>query len=265
MWKMRLVQFGLVLALLLASCQPAAESTTPIGPTATLHPLFSSQRLATPTQRPTQTPLMPTKELETVEAPPDLDAIDFVRVPIFVNSLSEDWSLQNSSRVEYTVAREPDLIGENPALKVTPNDAEAVAYFSLNESGAGQFSRLAVFGVTFSVNPGSNWLRGRDMSIAIVGSNENDYWIPGDTSVESPFNFDPVFSETGLHFLGVEGSIPPQNWIPFELFLDNLVFDPTYENVTAIYFKFAPDLRNPIFLNNIELLLLPDDLREDAP
>ena len=73
-----------------------------------------------------------------------------------------------------------------------------VAYFSLNESAAGRYPRGAVFGLAFSLNPGEDWIRGRDVGVTIIGSNENDYWVPGDTSVDSPFNLDPVFSETAF-------------------------------------------------------------------
>ena len=259
------VVIGLLL-IVSSACQGAEEEADLVGPTATLHPLFSATQLATPTQRPTQTPLMTTATPVAISTTlPPINEIDFVAVPVFIDSLSSDWSIENSSRVDYAFAKSTTLLGEGTALRFTPTDEEAVAYFSLNESGANDFPRSAVFGVSFSVNGGSSWLRGRDVGIAIVGSNENDYWIPGDTSVESPFNLDPVFSETGLHFLGIDGSIPPQNWVPLEIFLDDLMFDPVYENVIAFYFKFAPDLRDPVYIKDIQILLLPEELREEAP
>lgn len=261
MSKKLLTCISLVLLLSMSACQNNADET-PIGPTATLHPLFNSQGLSTPTPRPTT---QPTLAQPTHESPPALDEIEFIVAPIFVDKLSPDWSLENSSRMEYEVVTNTELLGDAPALRIQATDAEAVAYFSLNESAAGRYPRSAVFGLAFSLNPGEDWIRGRDVGITIIGSNANDYWVPGDTSVDSPFNLDPIFSETGLHFLGVDGSIPPQNWVPFEVYLDNLVFDPIYENVVALYFKLAPGLRTPVYLNNIQLLLLPEELREETP
>ena len=252
---------SLILLLSLSACG-GAIAEEPAHPTATLHPLFVPQTLPTPTPRPTLP--LPSPQ-PTHEAAPILDEIEFVLAPIFVGELAPEWSLTHSSRLDYEVVTDSELLGAEPALRLQPTDREAVAYFSLNESAAGQYPRNAVFGLTFAIHSGGAWVRGRDVGVTVVGSDANDYWVPGDTSVASPFNLDPVFSETGLHFLGVEGSIPPGNWLTIEFFLDDLIFDPFYNSVVALYFKLAPDLTTPIYLKDIQLLLLPEDLREELP
>ena len=125
MSKKLLTCLSLVFLLSLFACQTGADET-PIGPTATLHPLFNSQGLSTPTARPT---MQPTLTQPTHEPPLALDEIDFIVAPIFVDGFSPDWSLANSSRMDYEVVTNTALLGEAPALRIQATDADAGRLF----------------------------------------------------------------------------------------------------------------------------------------
>jgi hypothetical protein len=215
----------------------------------------TSGRRPTPTPRPTSTP--------TAASAQRVDA--YVEVAVYADKLDPHWSLEQSDKVEYDpfdtshwyspMDEQLGLDSGAVSLAVTPLDDFGTLFFTVKPGSGTTYARARVLGVSLWINSGAAILDTDDLSITVVGSNKTEYWSADDYSVlpES----DGVFSETRLYYLGLNRAIPPDTWVRVNVWLDDLQFDPIYENVTGFYIKNDADLRTTFYVDNVALLMLP--------
>jgi hypothetical protein len=222
----------------------AADATvTPVGwfepPAATQSPAPTPTRGDTPTPAPTPTPPV------------------MITRTIYADGLDPTWTLENSQWMSYTEQSEVVHSGDT-ALLFQPEEDFSSLYFTVRRAGSERYPYRQVMGVGLWLNPGPNELELDALALTVVGSNEVSYWKPDDNSVQS--NNDPVFSETRLYFLGFNRPFPPDEWTYVELWLDDLLFDPMYEYVTGFYIKNDRGFFQPVYLDDVHLIMLEEPL-----
>ena len=183
-------------------------------------------------------------------------------VPIYNDTLSDGWSLKNSSQVVIDV-RNQDFIHQGRfALKAQPQINLGVLYFTLDETTKRYFSRSKVQALQFYLSGGDNSLDSDSMTVTIVGSNAHPYWVKNDTSVTVEGRVTdnhPLFSETRLYFLGINKSIPPKTYVKITVWLNDLIYDPAYTYVTGFYFKTEKTV-SKFYIDDVKLLMQPTSL-----
>lgn len=207
----------------------------------------------TPTAAPIPTPAVTATPAPT-PIPPRL-----ITETIFGDDLGEAWTLSNSRWMTYSIQSERVHSGET-ALVFRPQEDFGSLFFTVRRGATAVFPYRQVMGVGFYLNAGDTELQLEDLALTLVGSNDYNYWVAGDDSVQS--NRDPIFSETRLYFLGFNRSFPPNRWVYVELWLDDLVYDPPYEYVTGFYIKNDRGVFQKMYVDDVHLIILEEPLDE---
>lgn len=209
----------------------------------------------------------PSSEPVVVAAPilPTPTPIPYGEIIIFDDALNPDWTLAHSENVQYDVydtshwfeRMDAKLETHSGALAiaVTPIENQSKLFFTVKPESDTNYSRDHVLALSLWLNSGGDILDTDDLAIAVVGSNELTYWTPADHSVFPDREED--FSETRLQYLGINRSLPPDTWVRIVIWLDDLLFDPLYSNVTGFYLINDKDYRTTYYVDNITLLTLP--------
>ena len=246
-----------------ASPQPTQEGT-PHSPlphgTPTISALFDKlpptptdpQRTVSATVRSDSSGQNPTPSAQPVIR----SAAQLKPVAVFSDSLDPNWSLDNSWGMDWA----PDSAVVSPSgaktIRFTPTEDFGGLFFTVQKSASAPYLREKTFGITFLLNPGDSTLGPDELAVTVVGSNEYPYWLKGDTSVSSE-NKGQMFSETRLYYLAVNRSLPPNSWTQINVWLDKLIYDPLYLNVTGIYLKTDRGVRKTIHIADVSLMVTP--------
>lgn len=224
-----------------------------IKPVATLDP-NSENTISLPTTNP------------TIIAQATITALSenkLMAIPIYNDTLSDGWSLKNSSQIVIDVSNRDFVNQGRFSLKAQPQITPNVLYFTLDETTKRYFSRSKVQALQFYLSGGDNSLDKDSMTVTIVGSNAHPYWVKNDTSVKIDGRVTdnhPLFSETRLYFLGINKSIPPKTYIKITLWLNDLIYDPVYTYVTGFYFKTDKSVVPEFYIDDVKMLMLPTSL-----
>lgn len=263
--------------------QDGADGLQPIGADATtaagLEPLgeeletqatatIDTSNLPTPVVTELKTPPASTPGIATTQ--PDgplstglsLAGTAYYTVTVYSEELSENWTLDNSQWVTVTQDSETAYQGDY-ALEWTPYEDFASLFFTVERTDNNvAFDRPYVVGIRFWLSGGETWIEPEDLAITAIGSNQYPYWVPNDYSVQS--RIQPIFSETRLQFLGLNQDIPPGEWAPITLLLNELQYDPPYSYVTGFYLKNDRDVLHPLYLDNVELIMVREDTDDES-
>lgn len=237
-------------------------------PKPTVAVLFGTSSEVALVPTPTTRPLASTEaELNLVTLSFGLDTEEtqpYVEEFVFDDELNPSWTLNNSENVEYNSASTARWYEElDEALGITsgamsiafePKADFAQLFFTVEEGAADAYDRDQIIGVSFWMHTGNEIVDTGDFAVTVVGSNEQKYWSPEDKSVFFPG--DESFSETALYFLDINRAIPASSWVKVEVFLDELLYDPTYDYITGIYIKNDAGFRNRVYVDRIALLKL---------
>lgn len=183
-------------------------------------------------------------------------------IMIYDDVLDANWSLVNSTDVEYdiqdttqwfTVMDERMGIDSGAmSIAVTPEADLASLFFTVNEDASVRYPRDQILAISFWLNSGLRVVETGDIAVTVVGSNQNTYWTADDFSVfQSP---NETFSETALHYLDINRSIPPETWVNVVVWLDELQFDPNYANITGFYIKSDIGFRSTYYVDKLALV-----------
>lgn len=249
----------LSLSIMLVGCGSQTPSlpemsSTP-GPAPTIAPMFIVQ--------PTLTPKPATADLSATGfvgngGDSNRNATEWQKeYTVYDEKLSPDWTVEHSFALEYTLQSRTFVDQGRFALQAVPKEDLAVLQFTLEKDAGTILRRDKVLGLHFRLSGGQDVIANDAISVAILGSNQYQYWVSNDKSVrvEGRVNGDwPLFSETRLYYLDVHKSIPPGEWVDVYVWLDNLVYDPVYAYVTGFYLK-SEGLKR-YYVDDVSLLLL---------
>lgn len=253
-----LIVCGLPLvALLVAGCTSIdTERTAEAVPAPTVSNAFSPGQRVTPMPVPTmrvEPPSLPAPAARPADS-------SLVEVSVYDDSLSGNWSLEQSAAMSYTLSSSVVVDTGRYALAATPSEDFATLFFTVQPSSQRIFPRDQVLGLSFRLNSGDDYLDPGGLAVTVVGSNQQPYWVPNDTSVDVGGRTTedlPLFSETRLYFLGINRPIPPRTWVDVVLWLDEREFDPDYDYVTGFYIKTDENFRRALYFDNVRLITQP--------
>lgn len=270
----RLTSLWLLAALALAGCGVGRPQLADDGPTAqaapTVSSIFAPQPSPTrgPTSRPTDTIVpspQPTAD-PTVVAQATISAIgeeELEVLTVYDDALSSDWSVRNSFQTLIDLSSEEYVDEGSYAISAEPRFTTGILYFTLNQGAREELRRDRVQGLRFYLSGGDEPLGNEVLTVSVVGSNAQPYWAADDQSVQLDGRVtddQPVFSETRLSFLNINTAIPPKTFVEVTVWLDDLLYDPTYTYVTGFYLKTDRDSVPTFYVDKISLLLLPEGI-----
>lgn len=275
------------LGLVLSSCQAASDlAATPetVFPTPTFHELFvvGEEALATdpageglvavtptvadfftkrasPTPHPTKTPF-PT----VLPSIADFPLNDAITMDIYADTFNPNWRLYRANDVDVNIRSRLIAHEGRSSIAVTPGKAFNRINFVVSADSTEIYPRERVLGFRFWINPGDSYLNPSDLTVSVLGSNDNPYYVEGDNSVANIY--DPVFSETRLYFLGFNRAVPPYTWAEIIIWLEDLVYDPYYDYVVGFYLKNDESYLQTFYIDDVRLVLTAgEDLPEREP
>lgn len=231
----------------------------------TISSLFGEQ-IIQPTRVATDvsSPIPITTPNPTVIAQATITAMDekhLVVVPIYNDSLSSEWSIDNSFQSDIDIKNRAYVGNGKYSIKVKPMYTTGTLYFTLNKTVKTVFLRSRVQAVRFYLSGGPKTIDNDAIGVAVVGSNVKSYWVSGDISVQFDGRVtdgEPIFSETRLMYLGINKSIPPKTYVEVTVWLDSLLYDPPYKYLTGFYLKTDKQSVPTFYVDQVSLLLLPD-------
>ncbi len=182
-------------------------------------------------------------------------------VPVYADALTAGWSVKQSFQMGVNVKDDEYIYKGDYALKAQPLVTTGVLYFTLDKTAKQTFLREQVQGLRFYLSGGDDLVDNEAITVAVIGSNAQPYWVNGDTSVKVEGRVteeQPLFSETRLSFLGINTSIPPKTYAEVTVWLDDLIYDPPYTYVTGFYLKTDKEITPIFYVDQVSLLLLPD-------
>ncbi|WP_129631018.1 hypothetical protein [Candidatus Oscillochloris fontis] len=184
-----------------------------------------------------------------------------VVVPVYGDSLSADWSLEQSFQTEIDLLNRAYVQNGRYSIKAKSLYTTGTLYFTLKPTAKQMFLRSRVQGVRFYLSGGPLAINNDALTVAVVGSNAKPYWVDNDTSVQFDGRVtdnEPIFSETRLSFLGINTAIPAKKSVEVTVWLDSLLYDPTYKYVTGFYLKTDRASVPTFYVDQVSLLLLPE-------
>lgn len=216
-----------------------------------------------PTREPTTELILPTSN-PTVAAQATVAALDVSQlqeVVIYDDQLSPDWSLDQSFQIGVSAQSRDFAYHGSYSLKAEPVATTGILYFTLKKTAEQTFRRSRVQALRFYLSGGSEPISNDALTVAVIGSNANPYWVKDDTSVKLEGRVtdnQPLFSETRLSFLGINTAIPPKTFAEVTVWLDSLLYDPTYTYVTGFYLKTDKESVPSFYVDQVSLLLAPE-------
>jgi hypothetical protein len=175
---------------------------------------------------------------------------------IFSDIVHPDWTLQNSNGIAYRVVEPSRAYSGTTALALTPMADYGMLFFTVRDGAGEAYLRRQVERVVFWIYSPDLPLNLDSLAVTIVGSNVYPYWVKGDNSVEN--DSWPIFSETRLEFLGFNHPIPPDTWAEVEIWLDDLLYDPTYEWITGFYIKNDEGFYETFLIDEVHLVMVEE-------
>ncbi len=230
-------------------------------PAPTIAPLFRMETLATPQPTPTAPILLPAAS-NPPAAVPTAQALLYPETMIFDDELDANWTLEHSTDVNVNqwdtthlmqkLHPQLDISSGATTISVAPQADYGSLFFSVRPESTAVYTRTDILGVSFWLNSGSSTLGPSDLTVAVLGSNQQPTWSADDTSVFPDQS--GAFSETRLYFLQVNQVIPPNTWVNIIVWLNELDYDPVYTYVTGFYIKNDVGFRNTYFIDRVTLI-----------
>jgi hypothetical protein len=239
---------------------PASQATIPTPTVASFFQNTTTQASIASSAAPTQTVYTPAiGSSPTPRAAVSTRTADQIAaIALFDDALNADWSAKRSNKVKYDLASKAVVHGGKKAILVTPTDDFGQFFLTVSKDARKIYPRDRILGISFWLNGGANSIATSDLAVTVTGSNQYAYWLEDDTSVkvDTPVTPDaPLFPETRLYYLHINHSIPPNTWVEVILWLDDLIYDPNYTNITGMYIKNDKGFLNPYYIDDVQLLV----------
>lgn len=249
----------IAVVLLLSGC--TAETPAVVN-APTLVPIFQveGETEATPTPQATVRTIATAMSTAVVPTPTP----GYREVIIFDDQLSPGWTTNYSEQVALEtqdtthwfeqLGDRTDIDSGAVSMLVTPEEGWGTIRFTLEPGATTSYARDEVQGISLWLNSNNSYMSNDALVVTIVGSNDNTYWEPNDTSALTQVGY---FPEIPLYDLAVNDSIPPNTWVQVILSMDRLLFGPDYEHVTGIIIKTKSFQSRAFNIDRVSLLVSP--------
>jgi len=243
----------------------APTDTTGNTPVPTIAPLFRMPTGGTPQPSPTPTGSLPEATQAASNPPiatPTAQPLSYPEIMIYDDELTANWSVEHSNDVRVNLwdtthwfqklHPQLDLTSGSTSIAVVPQADYGSLYFTVRPESTTAYKRTDLLGVSFWLNSGSTMLGTDNLTVAVVGSNQQPAWSADDTSVFP--DQAGAFSETRLYFLQVNRAIPADTWVNIIVWLNDLDYDPVYQYVTGFYIKNDVGFRSTYYIDRVTLI-----------
>ncbi|HRW07791.1 MAG TPA: hypothetical protein P5121_21965 [Caldilineaceae bacterium] len=277
----------MTLSCMLCACRAQPTEASRSEPTPTIAAIFSKQDAIVPPVRsdsnlgdllnrdssqPSGAEVISTTGVDAVAALNQSDAMNAApdampvrEVMLYDEGLLSGWTLEQSNGMSYSLNDEANrgvvlnsqtgLVNSGFTIRATPQTDYGVLFFTVPQTATNGYLRDDVLGISFWLGTGDEMIAPEDFAVSIRGSDRLPYWAAQD---DEEFQRDyRDFSETRLYFLDLNRAIPPHTWTQITVWLDNLVFDPTYTYVTGFYIKNDIGIRTTFYVDKVALLFAP--------
>lgn len=182
-------------------------------------------------------------------------------IVVYDDTLQAGWSLEQSFQTDIDIRNRTYIDQGRYAIRAKPLYGTGTLYFTVDRTAKEPLLRSRVQGIRFYLSGGGEPINNDVLTVAVVGSDKYSYWVENDNSVQFEGRVtddEPIFSETRLVFLGINQAIPPRTYVEVTVWLDSLVYDPTYRYVTGFYLKTDKESVPTFYVDAVSLLLLPE-------
>ncbi len=251
----------LLLLALLASCAGCAGGPPAAADSAPTPSLAAAFERGVPTPPPAARPAPTAAAAAT--PPPAPTPVPLAELPIYTDTLSDSWSLEQTAGMTYTLAAPRDAGSGRSAIAARPSRDFGLLFFTVRQRPGLAFPRSQVLGVSFLLSSDQPIGTG-DLAVTVLGSNALPYWRAGDESAKAQgrdTSAGPLFSETRLYDLEISRVIPAGQWVEVVVWLDRLLYDPDYRYVTGLYIKNDAGFRQTFYIDRLALLAHPSNTR----
>jgi hypothetical protein len=176
---------------------------------------------------------------------------------VYGDQITAGWTWENSWGVEVAAVGGDEAYAGAGALGVTAVADYGGLFFSIPEDAAQNFHQNRFLGIRFRLKAGENGLDPHDLAIAVTGSNLYPYWSRETSS--APQHETPFTNEMGLPALGYQAALTPGEWVPVELWFQQMVPAPDHTFLTGFYLKNNADFRGSYYVDDVALIALPDN------
>jgi hypothetical protein len=180
-------------------------------------------------------------------------------VDVYSDTLQPGWSLKQSFQTDYDLKQTEYVDNGRYAIEASPKVAIGTLFFTVNK-GSPAYRHSDARGVRFRLSGGSEAIANDALTVAVVGSNAQPYWVADDNSVKIEGRVTqelPLFPETRLYYLDINTAIPAGTWVDVVVWLDDLQYEPEYTYVTGFYLKTERDVLPVFYVDQVQLLLDP--------
>ncbi|MCX6054726.1 MAG: hypothetical protein NTZ74_07420 [Chloroflexi bacterium] len=183
---------------------------------------------------------------------PVVNPDQMIQTPIFSDSLDPNWSMDQSWGIKRSLDNSAFTYLGNNSIRVQATEDFGSLFFTIQKNTSRSYLRAKLAGISLWVNPGDNTIRPDQLAVSVIGSNDNNYWVQGDTSVIF-IGKNQFFSETKLYYLNVNRSLPANSWTQIIVWLDKLVYDPEYKYLSGFYIKTDKGFQSPFYVADVAL------------
>ncbi len=217
------------------------------------HPTLSGLFLPRPTStpRPTYTP-RPTLDTSSLALPAGSEELQ-KEISVFDDKLNPNWRIFEPSQMRYDLRGTESYSGTN-AIEVESRMDYSILLFAVRKDAQESYPRDQVLELRFMLYSGDEYIETDDLAVTILGSNSYPYYVDNDKSVINEYQ--PLFSETRLYYLGINHDIPPNTWAEVSLRLVDRIYDPNYRYVTGFYIKSDAGFRQTFWIDDIKLIVV---------
>lgn len=179
-------------------------------------------------------------------------------IAIFDDTLSSDWSLDQSLWMRYNLTASGVVKSGRYAIQALPTRGYSSLFFTVRPDARRRYEERSLLGVRFWVNGGPYAIGPEDLIVTVMGSNAFPYFRPDDTSVRAAGRITDggtIFDEQRLYFLGFREGIPANTWAEVIVWFEERVLDPEYVYLTGLYIKNDEFFVKPFYVDGVSLIL----------
>ena len=209
---------------------------------------------------PDATQVPPGGIVDTGNPPSDLTAtqVDPTSTPetsrsvmIYADKVNPDWQVLTNGGINFQLNNTAQVHTSKTSIEVTPVQPESKLVFALNSGAQTAYPRSQVLGFDFWLYSGAQGLDLYDLAVSAIGSNNYPYYLPGDRSGEAQ----KPYEDTYLVYLGFNQNIPPNMWVEVTIWLDKMLYDPSYKYVTGFYLKNRYNFERTFYVADVSMIV----------
>lgn len=215
-------------------------------PTPTIATFFGLAHTATP--KPTRLP-----SLTPNPAIPLFSLRDAGKVTIYSDGFNPNWFFTTTQGEDANPRSRILVYNGLFSLAITPQKSGSHVFFLVQTNSEQVYPRAQVHGFQFRLNPGTHPLPISDLSVSILGNQEQVEIRDPLTLGESLDQF--IFTDAYVYIPDANPSIPPNTWTEVVVWLDDPISAPEFDYITGLSIRRQEAFMQTFFLDDVQLIV----------